>query len=272
MKFPYHGVDLLFETCRYPLPVQIGPMAQVGATAPGALAGTLAQENAEILAGVVLVQLINPGTPICYGGIPHAFDMKTTQMIFAGPEQALMAVAMTQMGKRYGLPVYINVGLTDSKTVDAQAGLEAGITLALGALSGADIFGHLGISGVDQASSLTMLMMQHELIGYIERLMKGIEVSDETLAVDVIAAAAPEGTFLSEMHTVEHFRKELWFPELLDRQFWQAWRESGAKDMMSRCIEKKNEILAEHIPTPLSKETEKDIDKILQSARRNLGA
>ncbi len=270
LKLPYHGVDLLFETCRYPLPVQIGPMAQVGATAPGTLAGTLVQENAEILAGIALVQLIRPGTPICYGGIPHAFDMKTTQMIFAGPEQALMAVAMTQIGKHYGLPVYINVGLTDSKTVDAQAGMEAGITLALGALSGADIFGHLGISGVDQASSLTMLVMQNELIGYIERLMKGIEVSDETLAVDVIASVAPEGAFLSEMHTVEHFRQELWFPELLDREFWQAWRDTGAKNMMSRCIEKRNEILEKHVPVPLSKEVEKDIDKILKSARRNL--
>lgn len=85
LRFPYHGVDLLFETCKYPLPVEIGPMAQVGATAPGTLAGTIAQENAEILAGIVIVQLIGPGTPVCYGGIPHAFDMRTTQLIFSGP-------------------------------------------------------------------------------------------------------------------------------------------------------------------------------------------
>ena len=270
LKFPYHGLDLLFETCRFPLPVPIGPMAQVGATAPGTLAGTLAQENAEILAGIVMVQLIQPGTPICYGGIPHAFDMKTTQLIFSGPEQALMAVAMTQIGKHYGLPVYINVGLTDSKTVDAQAGMEAGVTLILGALSGADIFGHLGISGVDQASSLTMLIMQDELIGYIERIMRGIDVSDETLAVDVIASVVSDGrTFLSEEHTVRHFRKELWFPRLLDRQFWQAWHDSDAKDMMQRCIEKK-EMLMRHQPEPLSGEIERDISKILRSARQNL--
>lgn len=270
LKFPYHGLDLLFETCRFPLPVQVGPMAQVGATAPGTLAGTLAQENAEILAGIVIIQQIRPGTPVCYGGIPHAFDMRTTQLIFAGPEQALMAVAMTQMGKRYGLPVYINVGLTDSKTVDAQAGLEAGITLTLGALAGADIFGHLGISGVDQASSLTMLVMQEELIGYVERLMRGIHVSDDTLAVDVVASVGHEGTFLSEMHTVQHFRQELWFPRLLDRQFWQAWRDSGAKDMMRRCIERKSEILRSHTSEPLPPDTSKDIHDILESARRNL--
>ena len=198
---------------RLTLPVPIGPMAQVGAVRPGTLAGTLAQENAEILAGAVHHAAHPPGTPVCYGGIPHAFDMRTTQLIFAGPEQALMAVAMTQMGKHYGLPVYINVGLTDSKLPDAQAGLEAGITLALGALAGADIFGHLGICGVDQAASLAMLVMQHEMIGYVERLLKGIEISDDTLALDVIASVAPAGgVFLGEDHTAAHFRKSSGFP------------------------------------------------------------
>jgi len=271
LKFPFHGVDLLFETCKFPLPVPIGPMAQVGATAPGTLAGTLAQENAEILAGIVIVQLIRQGTPVCYGGIPHAFDMRTTQLVFSGPEQALMAVAMTQMGKYYGLPVYINVGLTDSKTVDAQAGVEVGITLVLGALSGADIFGHLGISGVDQASSLTMLIMQDEVIGYVERIMRGFEISDETLGLDVINTVVSEGgTFLSQEHTVRHFRKELWFPTLLDRQFWQAWRDDNAKDMMTRCIEKKNMILKNHRPKPIDDDTEKEIRKVLSYAINEL--
>ena len=87
LRFPRNGIDLLFETCKVPLPVPIGPMAQVGMSAPSTLAGTLAQENAEILAGVCVTQLIRPGTPVCYGGIPHAFDMRTTQLIFSGPEQ-----------------------------------------------------------------------------------------------------------------------------------------------------------------------------------------
>ena len=91
LRFPFDGVDILFETCRFPLPVHLGPMSQTGATAPGTLAGTLVQENAEILASLCIVQLIRPGTPVCYGGIPHAFDMTTSQMVFAGPEQALMA-------------------------------------------------------------------------------------------------------------------------------------------------------------------------------------
>jgi trimethylamine--corrinoid protein Co-methyltransferase len=270
LRFPHHGVDLLFETCRVPLPVPVGPMAQIGTTAPGTLAGTLAQENAEILAGLCLVQLIRPGTPVCYGGIPHAFDMKTTQMIFAGPEQALMAVAMTQIGKFYRLPVYVNVGLTDSKIADAQAGLEVGITLAFGAMAGADIFGHLGICGVDQGTSFSMLMMQHEIIGYVERLLQGILIDRERLGIDVIRQVGPGGNFLAETHTVQNFRRELWFPELLDRDYFETWAHGGCKTMRQRCHDLKNTILRERHPEPLPDDIARDVDRLLEDAKRHL--
>ena len=271
LRFPFDGLDLLFETARFSLPVPIGPMAQVGASAPGTLAGTLAQENAEILAGVAITQLIKPGLAVCYGGIPHAFDMRTTQMIFAGPEQALMAVAMTQMGKHYGLPVYINVGLTDSKVPDAQAGMEAGMTLLSGAQAGADIFGHLGICGVDQGTSLSMLVMQHEIIGYIERILRGFQVTDETLGLDVLRSVAHESSFLGERHTVNHFRNELWFPTLLDREYWSKWIEGGARSMHDRCVETKDRILSEHTPEPLDDDVGRELDSIVTSAKKHLG-
>jgi trimethylamine--corrinoid protein Co-methyltransferase len=245
-------------------------MAQTGATAPGTLAGTLAQENAEILAGICLVERIRPGVPVCYGGIPHVFDMRTTQLVFAGPEQALMAVAMTELGKSYGLPVYVNVGLTDSKIPDAQAGLEAGVTLACGALAGADIFGHFGICGVDQAASLAMLLMQHEAIGYVERLLGDLEVSEETLGLEALGRARNAGSFLADEHTVRHFRRELWFPQLLDRRFFQSWLDDGKKDMALRCREMKDRILREHAPVPLDDGLSKAIDKLLEDARRHL--
>ncbi len=271
LRFPHHGVDLIYETARLNLPVPIGPMAQTGMSAPGTLAGTLAQENAEILAGICITQLIRPGLPICYGGIPHAFDMRTTQMIFAGPEQALMAVAMTQMGKHYRLPVYINVGLTDSKTVDAQAGMEAGVTLICGALAGADIFGHLGICGVDQASSLDMLVMQHELIGFVEHVVAGLHFDDEALAVDIVREAGPGGSFIDHEHTARHFRDELWFPRLLDRQFYDAWAQGGSATMAERCRKEKQRILAEHEPEPLAEDLEREVRRITDAARRHLG-
>jgi trimethylamine--corrinoid protein Co-methyltransferase len=174
------------------------------------------------------------------------------------------------MGKFYGLPVYINVGLTDSKAVDAQAGMEAGITLVCGALSGADIFGHLGICGVDQGASLVTLMMQHELLGYVERIMRGIEITDEKLGLEVIREVGHQGSFMAEDHTVRHFREELWFPQLLDRRYWASWVERGATTMLDRCIAARDKVLEEHAPEPLAKETSGELEKILVSARKYL--
>ncbi|MDP7254798.1 MAG: trimethylamine methyltransferase family protein, partial [Planctomycetota bacterium] len=215
LRFPFDGIDLLYETSRLNLAVPIGPMAQMGLSAPMSIAGTMALENAEILAGVCITQLIRPGMPVCYGGICHAFDMRTTQLIFSGPEQAMFGVGMTQLGKHYGLPVYINVGLTDSKRPDAQAGLEIAATLGMGAAAGADIFGHMGISGVDQATSLDILVLQEEIISYVERTMAPVDMSDEALGLDLIDEVGPGGTFIDTMHTVERMRSELWAPKLL---------------------------------------------------------
>ncbi len=270
LRFAFNGVDLLYETARLDLPVSVGPMAQMGLSAPATIAGTLAQENAEVLAGICVAQLIKPGVAVCYGGICHAFDMKTTQLIFAGPEQALFGVAMTQMGKFYGLPVYINVGLTDSKCADAQAGLEAGITLAIGAAAGADIFGHMGICGVDQATSLDILVMQHEIIRYVESMMRQIDFSDDAIGISELADAGPGGTFIERMHTATHFRKELWFPQLLDRDYYQAWLDGGAATMQQRCKDVKEQILKGHEVEPVSKELQKALDEIVAGAQKEL--
>ena len=270
LSFPFDGIDLLFETARVNMPVPIGPMAQMGMSAPATVGGTLAQENAEILAGVCVTQLVREGMPICYGGICHAFDMATTQMIFAGPEQAIFGVAMTQLGRRYGLPVYINVGLTDSKRPDGQAGLEIAATLALGAAAGADIFGHMGISGVDQATSLDMLLLQNEIISYVESVCRPIEISDETLGLDVLAEVGPKGTFMDQMHTAEHFRRELWFPTLLDRNYYDAWLDAGASSTEQRCRRRTEQILAEHQVEPPETDLQRQLDEVVAAARKEL--
>ncbi|MAE18428.1 hypothetical protein CMK12_05755 [Candidatus Poribacteria bacterium] len=270
LRFAFNGVDLLFETSRLNLPVPIGPMAQMGMSAPATVAGTMAQENAEILAGICITQLIRPGMPVCYGGICHAFDMRTTQLIFSGPEQAIFGVAMTEMGKYYGLPVYINVGLTDSKRPDAQAGMELGITLALGAAAGADIFGHMGISGVDQETSLNMLVLQEEGIRFVESVMREIDFSDEALGFSELEDVGPGGEFIGRDHTVNYFRKELWFPRLLDREYYDAWLEGGATSMEERCRQRKEEIMATHETEPISKNLEQALDNIVAAARHEL--
>jgi trimethylamine--corrinoid protein Co-methyltransferase len=270
LRFPFNGIDVLYETAKINLPVPVGPMAQTGLSAPATLAGTMAQENAEILAGICITQLISPGVPVCYGGICHAFDMSTTQLIFAGPEQAIYGVAMTQLGKYYGLPVYINSGMTDAKRPDAQAGAEIAATLVLAASAGADIYGHMGICGVDQGGSPDMLVFQNEIISYVESVTRTIEFSDETFAVDEIEASGPGGTFIDREHTVKHFRKELWFPELLDRKYFQQWLENGALSMEERCRQRKEGIIGTHEPEPVSPELGRALDKIVTGAKQCL--
>jgi len=196
--------------------------------------------------------------------------MQTTQLIFCGPEQAIFGVAMTQLGKFYGLPVYINVGLTDSKRPDAQAGLEAGVTLMLGAAAGADIFGHMGICGVDQAASLDMLVLQNEVIHYVESVMRAVEVSADTLGLDVITEVGPGGTFIDQPHTAAHFRRELWFPKLLDRNYYQAWADNGARSTEDRCRLEKETILKTHTPEPIAPELARTLDDIVAAAHRAL--
>ena len=270
LSFPYNGIDLLFETSGLNLPVHIGPMAQMGISAPPTIIGTLTQENAEILAAICITQLIREGMPVCYGGICHAFDMRTSQIIFGGPEQAIYSVAMTQMGKFYEFPVYINAGLTDSKDLDAQAGLESGITLALGASSGADIFGHMGICGMDQGASLDILAMQAEIISYVETINTTLDASDEAFFSDAVNQIGPKGSFLKDRRTAKVIRKELWFPSILDRDGYENWIKNDSLTMKTRCKDFKDESLKKYQPEPLEKSIEEDLEQLFKKAKKEL--
>jgi len=269
LHFPFNGIDVLFETARLNLGVHVSPMPQMGLSSPCTVAGTIVQENAEILAGVCVTQLIRPGMPVCYGGIPHAFDMNTSQLIFSGPEEAIFGVAMTQIGKHYGLPVYINVGLADAKRPDAQAGVEIAATLVLGAAAGADIFGHLGISGSDQASSLDMLVLQDEVISYTESVLREVDFSEEALAVKEIEEVGPGGNYLARDFTATHFRQELWFPKLFDRHSYPDWQEKGASSMEERCRRRKKEILRKHVSSPIDQELERTLKEFVADVKRS---
>ncbi len=265
LRFAPNGLHILKTCARKGLPLCFGPMVQAGASGPATLAGTLVVENAEILAGIVLSQLFGPGTPVCYGGIPHLFDMRTTQISFGAPEQGLMAVAMTQMAARYGLPAYVNVGLSDSKRMDAQSGLERGATLLLGALAGADTFGHMGIVGPDQAGSVEQLILDNEIAGFVKRILAGIRVDADTLAGPVIRDVGIGGSFLGESHTRDHYRRESWLSGLFDRQRWDPWEASGALSVADCVRERGSAILQRHRPDPPDKALAAELDRIVQS-------
>ena len=271
LRMPRDGLDVVIEFVQAGQPVSIGPMAMTSGTAPGTLAGTLAQENAEILAGVVITQLLRPGTSILYGGIPHIMDPRTSICSFGSPEQALMAVAMVQMGRFYGLPVYINVGLTDAKTLDAQAGIEKGTTLMLGVLAGGELFGHAGICGTDHGASLEWLVADDEVMSYVKRIARGFDVTPDTLATDVVHAAGPAGNYLAEPHTVAHYRKELWLPGAVwTRQAWPSWEEGGRSTLGDRTRHHVREILAKHQVEPLDVALARELDRIVACAQREL--
>ena len=272
LQLPADGLDIVRELARAGQPVSIGPMAMTSGTAPATLAGTLSQENAEILAGLVVTQLFAPGTPITYGGIPHIMDPRTSICSFGSPEQGLMAVAMVQMARHYGLPVYVNVGLTDAKVPDAQAGAEKSTSLLMAALAGADTFGHCGICGTDHAGSLVWLCLDDELMEYVRRITRGFAVDAETLAADVIRQVGPGGNFLAEEHTIRHFRHELWpAGPVWTRQSWDGWVEGGSSSMGDRIRERVRQILDTHEPEPLEAGLAKEVDAIVKAAERELG-
>jgi len=270
LQWSKEGLEILVEFARTGLPVSFGPMAMTMATAPATLAGTIAQENAEILAGITISQLLSPGLPVAYEGIPHIFDPATGNISFGSPEQGIMAVAMTQIAKSYGFPVGVNVGLTDSKLPDVQNGLERGMTLLLGALAGADLFGQMGIVGADQGASLVELVINNEMIGYLKRIMKGFEVNKETLAFEVIERVGIGGHFLEDEHTLRHFKEELWFPSLFDRNRWELWKGKEGNSILERAAKKKEEILKEHKIEPLDQGIANQIDEIVEEAEKDI--
>jgi trimethylamine--corrinoid protein Co-methyltransferase len=271
LKLPETGLDVMLEFLEYGQPISIGPMSMSGGSAPVTLAGTLAQENAEILAGITTIQCLAPGTPVMYGGIPHIMDPRTSICSFGSAEQGLMAVAMTEIGKSYGLPVYVNVNLSDAKRLDVQAGMEKMGSLVLGMLAGADLFGHAGILGTDHGGSLSWLMVDNEAFTFARRIMRGFEINEENLALKVIEAVGPGGNYLAEAHTVRHLRNELWVPNRLwTRQTYDGWYELGESDMEQRAVAEIDQLLANHPGQTIDMVLAAEIDRIVAAAKKEL--
>ncbi|MCJ7569445.1 MAG: trimethylamine methyltransferase family protein [Anaerolineales bacterium] len=271
LQLPETGLEIMLEFLEYGQPVSIGPMVMASGTGPATLAGTVAQENAEILSSIVTIQTLQPGTPILYGGIPHIMDPRTSICVFGSPEQGLMAIASAQLAKFYGFPAYVNVNLTDSKLLDVQAGMEKMGSFILGALAGADLFGHAGLVGTDHGASLPWLVVDDEAMSYTQRVFRGFDVNEETLAASAIAAVGPGGNYLSIDHTIAHFRKEFFIPSnRWTRQTFDVWEERGCRSMAERAKTRVTEILDIHEPEPLEEALIKEIDRIVEAARAEL--
>jgi trimethylamine--corrinoid protein Co-methyltransferase len=256
----------LIDCAKFRIPAEILPMPQLGATGPATLAGSLVQHNAEFLSGLVMSQLTNPGAPVIYGGSPTTFDQRYLTARLGAIETMMLGCSYAQVGKYYGLPTHMYLGLSDTKVVDAQCGFESGIAIVLGALAGINVISGPGMLNFENCQSLEKLVIDNSICGMALRLVDGVRVDDETFALDVIRKVGPGGHFLAEKHTMEWFRKEQLMPsELIDRQEFKAWKAAGSKDVVKRAGEIVKKTLREHKPEPLASDIEKDLDKVMKS-------
>jgi trimethylamine--corrinoid protein Co-methyltransferase len=245
------------------LPMAYVPSTQGGVTAPVTLASAMAVAHAGALVGLVLSQLKREGAPfIMPGWGSDMLDMRTTVMPYADPDKRAMAPEFVHY---LGLPMFALAGCSDSKVVDQQAGIEAALTLLTDALCGGNIVHDLGYLESGLTGSLAQLAICDEVLGWIEYFVQGVEINDETLALDLIDEIGPDGQFLDSEHTLEHFR-ERWYPNLFDRNNYDGWLAKGGKTLSERATERVAAILAEHQPEPLPDDVAKAVHAIVERA------
>jgi trimethylamine--corrinoid protein Co-methyltransferase len=226
-----------------PVNLIIGP--QAGSTAPAALAGTLVQVVAEALAATLLINLVKPGHPIVFGLWASISDLRTAAFSGGGGEQALISAASGQIGAFYDLPTSVSAGVTDSKAADAQMGFEKCISTVLAALAGTNGVGHsCGMMASLLACSFESMVIDNEMLGVVQRALRGIEVTEETLSYEVIEDVVLRGP----RHYLELMESEFLFPEISDRSAPDVWEEGGSLDIKDRAHTRAREILSTHYP------------------------
>ena len=198
-------------------------------------------------------------------------DQRTGVFSYGAPEWMIVNLAMAQLGRHYELPIWSTGGCSDSKVLDGQATLEASLSLFVAASSGANLIHDVGsFLNFGLTGSLELITICDEIISMISYILKGVEVTDESLALDVIDKVGPGGQFITQEHTLKFFKKEHWMPKLLDRQTRSTWEKTGSKDLATRAHERTKEILSKHQPTPLSKDIENDLDNELRKAEKKI--
>lgn len=241
--------DLLCHIAKAGIPVAIPAEPLSGATAPVTIAGLLMGVHAETLSGVALAQLVNPGTPVLYGCTASSTDLRTMGYLSGSVEMGLINAGAAAMAQHVNLPNYTTAGMSDSKLVDAQNGYEKAITSMLVALSGSNfIHDAAGLVEFANTASYKQYVIDNEIIGMVLRALRGIQVTEETIALDVYRNVGPGGNFFAEPHTVEWMRKEHYIPRLSDRQSRASWENSGRPSTEGKAVAEARRVLREHKP------------------------
>ncbi len=253
------------------LPIVYAPGGVDGASAPVTAAASLALANAEVLSGLTIAQLRQPGTPVVYGSGSGPLDMRTTVAAYASPEFMRHCKAMAELGQRfYHLPTWGFSGCSDAKLPDIQAGVDSSLWILWTALSGANLVHDIGYLESGMTCSYEMIVICDEIIGFVRRLLGGIQLTPETLALDVIDEVGPGGDHLSTDHTLRHF-KECWYPKIFDRSSYQSWAEAGRPEAVTQARQAARDAIATPLPEPLPEQVSEALQDVVEAADQRAG-
>jgi trimethylamine--corrinoid protein Co-methyltransferase len=266
------GAGNLIELARALVPAQLISMPLAGAAAPVTLIGAVVQHAAESLSGIAIHQLANPGAPIVWGGAPAIFDMRRGTTPMGAIETAMIDAAYAQVGKSLNLPTHAYLGASDAKIVDAQAGLESGVTALVGALAGINMISGAGMLDFLACQSPEKLVVDAEGIAMAQRLLAGIEVRTETLATALFEGINFKGDFLKQKITRELFAKEQNLPSaVIDRESHRGWQAAGSLDTFARAKIRTRELLAAYQRPSYPPEQEHDLQVMVEGLACNAG-
>jgi trimethylamine--corrinoid protein Co-methyltransferase len=269
LRFSKETLQKVLYMAERKLPIVFSSGALMGASGPQTLAGILALSNAENLAGNVIVQLKNHGSPFIYALGIHPLDMQTTILPYGAPELSLSTAAAADLAHFYGLPVWGYAGCSDAKTVDQQAAIEATTSITMSILTGNNLIHDVGYIESGKTSSYEMIVLSDTVISMVRAMLKPIQINHETLALDLIHKVGQGGSFLSEKHTLNHFR-EVWYSKLVDRKYYDGWLDDGCPTMGDRLNQRVRKILDSHQSHQLSEQVVKKIREIVRRAEDDL--
>ena len=267
LAFSKDSCNALFNFADAGFSVHISSGTIYGGSGPATLAGSMITSNAELLAGMVLAQLVKPGIGIMFLSFTHPLDMRWGIPIFGAIEKGIFTMMFNQICRNYRIPCYNSVGYSSSKVLDYQAGYEKAMQTLLCALSGANLIDMVGSLYGELTYHPAISVVDNDVCGMVGRILEGVEVTDETLGIDLIEDVGPvPGNYLSREHTRKWWKKEQFMPMVADRLPYPEWIKKGKKNVLSNAKQKVKEILATHIPTPLPKDQDEGIEEILKEA------
>lgn len=260
LQYSVEMAGALIEYARHGQVCMLALLMQAGATGPVTLPGLLAVQNAEVLAGIILAQLVNPGSPVIYGTTSTITEMRTGALAIGAPELSMIQNATMQMAQFYGLPSRGSGGLTDAHFPDMQAGIESTLALSTTIMSGANFILHAcGILGSYIAMSYEKFLADEELCGMLRRILKPLDVTDERIDLPTIKEVGVGGEYLTHERTFEHCRSEFYMPALMSRMDYESWANAGKKTLKDAATALLKKRLAEYIQPDIDSDIEKKL-------------